>query len=105
MNKTHGLSKTRVYRIWRNAISRTENPNVPCYHNYADYEIRMCDEWRNSFEAFYKWAIENGYDDKLTLDRIDNDGDYTPKNCRWVDMKTQSNNRGHRKAKVDESLY
>ena len=62
----------------------------------------MCDEWKNDFGKFYNWAIENGYDSSATnktctIDRIDNDGIYEPNNCRWVDMKVQSNNRRKRK--------
>ena len=53
----------------------------------------MCDEWLNDFNSFYDWAISNGYNDTLTIDRIDVNGNYEPSNCRWVDMKTQGNNR------------
>jgi hypothetical protein len=53
----------------------------------------MCDEWRNDFLAFYKWAVDNDYDKRLTIDRRDNDGDYSPQNCRWVDLETQANNK------------
>lgn len=53
----------------------------------------MYDEWRRDYEKFKRWAIENGYNDKLTIDRIDNNGNYTPSNCRWTDMKTQGRNK------------
>lgn len=52
----------------------------------------MCDEWKDNFQAFYDWAMSNGYQDNLTIDRIDVNGNYEPNNCRWVDYKTQSNN-------------
>lgn len=53
----------------------------------------MCDEWLNDFQAFYDWSIVNGYNDNLTLDRIDNNGNYEPNNCRWVTQTQQSRNR------------
>ena len=93
MNRQHGLHKTRLYRIWMNMRSRTGNPNVPCYDAYGGRGIGVCFEWQNNFSAFYKWAVANGYQDALTLDRIDNDGDYRPDNCRWVTMKEQAANR------------
>lgn len=55
--------------------------------------IGVCDEWLKNFDVFYEWAIDNGYDDTLTIDRINVNGNYEPNNCRWVDMKTQQNNR------------
>lgn len=62
------------------------------YENYGGRGITICDEWNSDFMNFYNWSIENGYDKKLTLDRIDNDGNYTPKNCRWVTRIVQNNN-------------
>ena len=91
--KTHGLSKTRLFRIWGNMKSRCTNPNVACYKHYGGRGISVCDEWLNDFESFYKWAISNGYADNLTLDRIDNDGNYEPSNCRWATVKEQRLNR------------
>ncbi len=63
------------------------------YKWYGARNIKICDEWINDFVAFQKWAISNGYSENLTIDRINNDGNYEPNNCRWVDMKTQCNNR------------
>ena len=90
----HGESKTRLYRIWSNLKNRVL-PNSAKSKYYFDRGIGLCEEWKNSFESFRDWSINNGYNDKLTLDRIDNDGNYCPNNCRWVDMKTQANNRSN----------
>lgn len=90
---THGESKMRLYRIWLRIKDRTLNKNSHAYKRYGERGITICDEWKNSFEAFRDWAIENGYSDELSIDRIDNDRGYYPANCRWADVKTQSNNR------------
>ena len=83
----------RLYRIWLRIKDRTLNKNSHAYKRYGERGITICDEWKNSFEAFRDWAIENGYSDELSIDRIDNDRGYYPANCRWADVKTQSNNR------------
>lgn len=72
---------------------RCYNPNDPVYKNWGGRGIEVCDEWRNDFACFYKWAVENGYKEDLTIDRINNDGNYTPKNCRWASPKQQARNR------------
>lgn len=97
---THGQSKTRLYNVWGGMIQRCYNINDRAYKNYGGRGIKMCPEWRSDFMAFRKWALESGYDEdapkgQCTLDRIDVNGDYCPENCRWVDMKTQSNNTRH----------
>lgn len=92
---THGLSRTRLYRIWRNMKSRCTNPNVQNFKRYGGRGITVCDEWANSFEAFRDWAMSHGYTDDLSIDRIDNDGNYCPENCRWVDESIQANNKGN----------
>lgn len=89
----HGKRGTRLYNIWSLMKNRCSCEKNPCYHNYGGRGISVCNEWQNDFEAFYDWAISNGYADDLTIDRIDNDGNYEPANCRWITNKQQSCNR------------
>lgn len=91
--KRRNSSRTRLYVIWCHMIERCYNPHFVAFANYGGRGIRVCENWRNSFVAFREWARTNGYDDKLTLDRIDNDGNYEPSNCKWSTVKEQSNNR------------
>ena len=81
---THMLSGTRLYRIWENMIARCENRNSDSWKNYGGRGISICSEWRNDFLSFYNWAISHGYDDSLTIDRIDNDKGYEPNNCQFL---------------------
>lgn len=89
----HGNSCKRLYKIWRGIINRTSNPKTKVYERYGARGILICEEWKKSFETFERWALENGYEDTLTIDRINSNGDYCPENCRWTDWKTQENNR------------
>lgn len=82
----------RVYRIWHNMNDRCFNKNAKDYKNYGKKGIIVCEEWKNDFMNFYNWAIENGYNDTLTIDRINNKGNYEPQNCRWATMKEQHRN-------------
>ena len=91
-NKIHGGKGTRLYECWRHMRYRCDNKNNQAYEMYGARGIRVCDEWQE-FGAFRDWALENGYSDNLTLDRIDVNGNYEPSNCRWADAVTQMNNR------------
>lgn len=89
---THGDKDTRLYRIWSNMKSRCNNKNRDHYADYGGRGIRVCDEWAN-YVDFKKWALANGYKDDLTLDRIDNDQNYSPTNCRWASLTEQNRNK------------
>ena len=94
----HNGRHTRLYGVWCNMKNRCYNKNVRSYKNYGLNGVTVCTEWLHDFGAFSKWAYASGYDPdaeygKCTLDRIDVYGNYCPENCRWVDAKTQANNK------------
>jgi hypothetical protein len=91
-NQKHGKCGTRLYRIWRGLFKRCHNKNATDYANYGGRGIRVCDEWRD-FMAFYKWAMDNGYKDDLTIERKDVNGNYEPGNCCWITKADQAKNR------------
>ena len=97
--KTHGLSNTRLNRIWRSIKDRTLNTNHKAYQYYGGRGITMCEEWKNDAKAFYDWAMTNGYEENkgLSIDRIDNDRGYSPENCRWTTKTIQMRNQRIRK--------
>ena len=91
-NSKHGETRTRLYNIWIDIKKRCNNKNRKNYRYYGGRGITVCEEWNNSYKCFRDWAMNNGYTDELTIDRIDVDGNYEPVNCRWVTMKIQNNN-------------
>ncbi len=91
-----GLSHTRIFGIWKGMRQRCNNPKCASYPLYGGRGIKLCEEWNegsNGFFRFLRWSLENGYRPDLSIDRINNDGNYEPSNCRWTDMETQANNR------------
>ena len=91
--KTHGGTGTRLYRIWKNMKARCYRKSAREYGNYGGRGISICEEWKDDFLSFRKWALSNGYKESLTIDRIDVNKDYKPSNCRWITNKEQQNNR------------
>lgn len=93
LNFTHNLTYTRLYNIFMGMKQRCYNLKRRKYKIYGERGITICNEWLDDFMAFYNWSIANGYNDKLSIDRIDVNGNYEPSNCRWVNMKIQQRNR------------
>lgn len=93
VHTTHGQAHTRIYNIWNTMVARCHRKNTKAYPEYGGRGITVCDEWMNCFQSFYLWAMANGYNDELSIDRVDNDKGYSPSNCRWVTVYTQANNK------------
>ena len=93
LNTTHNSSGTRIYSIWNKMKERCYKENTKDYKNYGARGISVCNEWLNSFEAFKKWALNNGYQDNLTIERKDLNGDYNQNNCIWITIQEQQKNK------------
>ena len=89
----HKMSHSRIYRTWTNMKARCYEQKHLGYPNYGGRGITVCNEWKNDFMAFYNWAMANGYNDNLSIDRIDNNDNYKPSNCRWVTKTEQKRNK------------
>jgi hypothetical protein len=88
----HSLSKTRLYKTWQEMLQRCNNPNEPAYKDYGARGITVCKEWKD-YMVFHNWAANNGYENTLTIERKNVNGNYEPNNCKWATIKEQQNNK------------
>lgn len=96
-NRTHGLSKTKLYQVYRSMIRRCTVPSAAGYHDYGGRGISVCGEWTRDVYVFMSWAKSSGYRVGLSIDRINNDGNYEPANCRWATIHQQAMNKRPRR--------
>lgn len=94
---THGLTESKLYGVWMNIKARCYSPKADSFENYGKRGIQVCEEWRKDFKSFYDWAINSGYKEdvrgKYTIERINVDGNYCPKNCTWISITEQEQNK------------
>jgi len=102
-NITHGGYKTRLYRIWKQMRIRCRCVTNPTYQYYGARGISICPEWED-FATFRAWALSHGYTDQLSIERIDNDGDYCPENCTWIPRGDQNKNTRHVKTYTHDGI-
>ena len=93
VNFKHGHSKTKLYAVWKTMRQRCKAKSGINYKHYSSKGIHVCPEWKDDFQAFYNWAMSNGYQEGLEIDRIDVNGGYNPENCRWVTHMVNADNR------------
>lgn len=105
LEKNTGKTYTRLYRIWSGMKGRCSNPNNTAYKRYGGRGITVCPEWADNFESFRSWSLEHGYQDDLTIDRIDGNKGYSPDNCRWATYKEQRQNEVSRYTYTDYVPY
>ena len=103
-NVSHRMTGTRIYTTWSNMKARCYNKNHGEYSSYGGRGIVVCDEWNNSFEKFLQWAQTSGYTGNLTIDRIDNDGNYEPKNCQWITKQENTTKRNREYWEVNRNI-
>ena len=96
----HNLGYSKIYKVWHSMVSRCYKEKSNAFQLYGGRGIKVCKSWKDDVNAFKEWAINNGYKEGLTIDRIDNNGNYEPSNCRWISLKENSRNR--RKSKLDK---
>ena len=105
-NTRHNLCYTRLHNIWTKMKQRCYNPKNNRYHRYGGRGIIVCDEWKEDFKTFYEWAITHGYRDDLTIERVNNDGNYEPTNCTWIPRSEQAKNMSHpKRGKYNKRSY